>query len=254
MYDEARGVEKDPKRAFEWYLRAAELGHAYSQNYVGVAYKEGLVVRRDYRKAFSYISKAAEQGEAHAQRNLGRMYIFGQGIEKNLYIAGQWYKKAADNGLEEAKAYLKESTKKCSEHVRPSDGSIIFNMADCWFVAPTNDPMALHAVGVAYLSGTGGVEQAPEKAYPWMLKAAKAGSGGAQIHLAIMYAEGNGVARDPVESYAWTLVVKDDESLNELQRKVVEVDIRHAKRNLSFLEERKAKKKAKQYKEEIHKK
>ena len=37
----------------------------------------------------------------------------------------------------------------------------------------------------------------------WYLKAAQAGLGQARFNLGVLYAEGRGVARDPVEAWVW---------------------------------------------------
>jgi TPR repeat protein len=72
MYDHGEGVPQDNKSAVEWYLKAAEKGHARSQ----------------YR--------------------LGLFYATGTGVEKNLKESEKWYRKAAGQGFRPAKDALKK--------------------------------------------------------------------------------------------------------------------------------------------------
>ncbi len=43
-------VDLDPKKAFGWYLRAAQQGHTRAQSSVGSAFLHGIGVPRDYKK------------------------------------------------------------------------------------------------------------------------------------------------------------------------------------------------------------
>nr|WP_181718316.1 tetratricopeptide repeat protein [Psychrobacter sp.]QJS05259.1 sel1 repeat protein [Psychrobacter sp.] len=77
-----RGYEK----AFEWFTKAAEQGHADAQNNLGLMYKAGLGVSHDDYVAFEWFTKAAEQGHADAQNNLGLLYRDGKGAPQIVHI------------------------------------------------------------------------------------------------------------------------------------------------------------------------
>ena len=111
-YDNGTGVEKDPKQAVYWYQKAAEQGYAGAQNNLGLCYNNGKGVEKDPQQAVYWYQKAAEQGYASAQFNLGLCYENGKGVEQDQKQALSWYQKAADQGDEDAKAKVKQLTKK----------------------------------------------------------------------------------------------------------------------------------------------
>jgi len=62
MLDEGLGVEINEHRAFEWYRRAAKLGHTESMNRLGILYLEGRGVPRNTLSARSWFRLAAAKG------------------------------------------------------------------------------------------------------------------------------------------------------------------------------------------------
>ena len=59
-------------------------------------YQQGRGVKRDPRKAFLLCRKAAEAGYATAQHNLGLMYANGEGVARDYVSAYAWWELAAD--------------------------------------------------------------------------------------------------------------------------------------------------------------
>ncbi|KAF0458302.1 calmodulin-dependent protein kinase [Gigaspora margarita] len=59
-YGNGIGVEKDEKKSFEYYMKAAELGDAVAITHVGYCYNDGIGVEKDEKKCFEYYTKAAE--------------------------------------------------------------------------------------------------------------------------------------------------------------------------------------------------
>ena len=72
------GVEKDERRAFKLYLRAAELDDPVALNQVGLCYSDGIGVKRDRATACRYYRKSAERGlcaegySAHRSHSRGK--------------------------------------------------------------------------------------------------------------------------------------------------------------------------------------
>jgi hypothetical protein len=66
MYESGWGVEKDFTQAFQWYERAASLGHAKSQYNLGILYMSGQGVDRDRETGRSWINKAAKLQDRRA--------------------------------------------------------------------------------------------------------------------------------------------------------------------------------------------
>jgi TPR repeat protein len=94
MYDTGKGVEQDPKQAFEWWTKAANQGHAVAQAILGIMYDKGQGVERDQEQAFEWYKKAANQGHALAQAKLGITYNTGTSTPKDVAQATFWFMKA----------------------------------------------------------------------------------------------------------------------------------------------------------------
>src|SRR5256885_2330217 len=70
MYQFGLGVEKDEKKAFEWYELSAKQNNAYAQCRLGYMYQNGLSVKKDEKKAVEWYERSAKQNNATAQDNL----------------------------------------------------------------------------------------------------------------------------------------------------------------------------------------
>jgi len=87
------------------WLAAANKGDAESQYIMGNAYASGmpaLGIQKDPKQAFQWYMKAAKQKHANAQYEVAASFILGDGVGKNLNAARIWLKRAADNGHPDA--------------------------------------------------------------------------------------------------------------------------------------------------------
>ena len=66
MYALGLGVEKDPVRAFEWYLRSSMKGHPGAQSGIGWYYEEGIGVAVDLTRAYMWYALSAIGGDPDA--------------------------------------------------------------------------------------------------------------------------------------------------------------------------------------------
>src|SRR5260364_342265 len=82
-YEHGIGVEKDEKKCFEYYMKAAELGNAVAIVNVGNCYQNGDGVEKDEKKAFEYYKKAADMDYDNGIFGVGICYFSGIGIETN---------------------------------------------------------------------------------------------------------------------------------------------------------------------------
>jgi len=103
--------EKDYKKAFELFEKAANQGNYEAQNWLGLMYGTGKGVAQDYKKAVEYYQKSADQNYDWAQNHLANMYYNGIGIKKDHDKAIEWYKRAADQGNTEAQKFLNQIQK-----------------------------------------------------------------------------------------------------------------------------------------------
>ena len=98
MYREGRGVTQNLAIAMKWHHMAAEKGDASAQNHLGFMYDFGRNVPQNFAEALKWYRKAAEQGHAIAQYNLGTMYSKGKGLPQDYIKAHKWFGPAAIQG------------------------------------------------------------------------------------------------------------------------------------------------------------
>ncbi len=144
FYDRDIGTPVNPKKATQWYARAAENGfgpaqHALAARYLtghgtslnleqggwlekatdqndmdamrdlGFFYYQGMGVKKNWVKARKLLLDPAEEGSALAQYVLGEIYAQGgHDITQNISQARHWYSKARQSGNSDAAKRLKE--------------------------------------------------------------------------------------------------------------------------------------------------
>jgi hypothetical protein len=93
------GVKMSVSNAVDFYLHAANRGHAAAQSNLGMIYFSGTGgFPKDYTMAVQFFRSSAEQGDDQGQFNLGYMYDHGLGVPQDYCEAAGWYGKAADQG------------------------------------------------------------------------------------------------------------------------------------------------------------
>jgi len=93
-----KGVPKDAAEAAKSFRKAAELGNADAQVFLGAVYMTGEGVPKDEVEATKCFGKAAEQGNADAQLRFGLSWLHGTGVTKDAVEAAKWLRKAAEQG------------------------------------------------------------------------------------------------------------------------------------------------------------
>ena len=190
--------KKNYSQAFALFEKAANMGNAEAQLYLGGCYQFGVGVNQDNGQAVRWYQKAADQGFAQAQYNLGSCYMNGVGVPTDRVQAVFWYGKAADQG----DANAQYSLGLCYEngHGVIQDDTQAFN----WFqkAAAHGSVPAQYELGVCYSFGYG-VDQDKVKAVNWYQEAAEKGHLMAQHNLGVCYHYGNGVNRNYIEAIRW---------------------------------------------------
>ena len=101
--DPKQAFEKgDYETAHKLWMPLAQNGDADAQNYLGIIYYLGFGVERDYKKALEWYELSAKAGNADAQKNYGDMINFGRGIQRNNQDAYKWYFAASQQGNKKA--------------------------------------------------------------------------------------------------------------------------------------------------------
>ena len=102
-YKEGIGVEKNAKKALNYFEKAAKNNYAYAFNNLGKYYEH----LKKYKKAFNQYIKSANLGESWAANKIGEMYRQGIGTEKNLKKAYEYYIIAEETSIREICWYSK---------------------------------------------------------------------------------------------------------------------------------------------------
>jgi TPR repeat protein/serine/threonine protein kinase len=112
------------KKAFSFYMQAANLGNSLAKYHLGYCYSTGTGIHSpDIEKALFYYYEAAKEGIVMAQNNLGYFYKKGWGIEKNLNEAYYWFSQAALKDYPPAKYNLAFLIEKYGHQLSSSSSS-----------------------------------------------------------------------------------------------------------------------------------
>ena len=152
-------VERNLKKAKEYFEKAALQGHTISEFILGNIYYNGYETEQNFEKAVFWYEKAALKGDPKAQFNLGLMYDEGEGVIQNYEKAFKWFEEAAKQGLPEAQ-YNLGCMYEDGEGVQQN-----YEKAFEWFTKAANQgySIAFNSLGYLYYYGKG-VEQDFEKA------------------------------------------------------------------------------------------
>jgi hypothetical protein len=90
------GMTADPVESSQYYLRAAKLGFASSQNNIGWDFYKGDGVPKSIPDAVFWITRSAEHGEPFAYGSLCEMYDAGDVFLKDDIEAFKWCRLAVD--------------------------------------------------------------------------------------------------------------------------------------------------------------
>lgn len=109
------GVEKNEKKAFEFYEKAASLGSLSAQCELANMCFLGQGTEKNLKKAFLWWEKAANAGCAKSQMELAVMYMNGEYVERSIEMAKKYFELSANQGLDEAQYKLAMLYKMCGK-------------------------------------------------------------------------------------------------------------------------------------------
>jgi len=138
-------------------------------------------------KSFEDVRVKAEKGDPEAQERLAHLYLNGLGVSEDGGKAMRWLRKAAEQGRTSSQTEL---------------GIWL------WLGHPLGNTSSAEAT----------VSESPNEAAVWLLRAAAKGDELATFTIGTMYAKGEGVKQNLVESYKWFSIAaniqeKDDVDL-----------------------------------------
>ena len=240
-YAKGKGVEKNPKKAFEWFKQSADknnsnalcdlgvcyhYGYGVEKNYkravelyekaaidnqkgslwrLGHCYEYGQGVEKDLEKAFEWYRKSAEQGTAEGQWRLAQCYRYARGVLQDIKAARYWYKKAAEQGHKKAKEAYENLSKKSMDIFVDGCNHIKnkeYKEAYENFRKIALSPYGQNGLGICFAYGYY-VEKNLQTASYWFGKAARNGFHLAQFNLGNCYYHGYGVTKDREQALYW---------------------------------------------------
>ena len=83
------------EKAFECYMKAAEMGYTEAYYNVANAYLNGEGVERNFDRAFEWFQKASDSGDTYAKLKLAECYKRGAGCQRDYAAAMALYKQVA---------------------------------------------------------------------------------------------------------------------------------------------------------------
>lgn len=108
LYEFGMTVSQDFDKAFRCYQESAERGEHWGMHYLSSAYMRGKGTEKNPKKAFQWELKAAENVSG-AYLDLGVCYLFGLRVEANRGEAFKWLKRASACGMTKADELIQEN-------------------------------------------------------------------------------------------------------------------------------------------------
>lgn len=168
FYEQGVGVPRNFVSAMNWYAKAAEAGLPEGHYNLGISYEVGMGNGGDLKKAVEHFQIAADMGLSQAMEKMASLYLSGTGVTKNNATGLEWMAKAAAAG----------------------------------------NAGAANMLGVVYSQGLLDQKKNDEKAFIHFIQAAELGHLEAIKNLAVIYKEGLGRKKNPVEALKWYLIAQ----------------------------------------------
>lgn len=97
----------DKTGAVKEIRKAAEMGLAWAQTSLAVAYLQGDGIEKSIPEAIRWFEKAADQNFAPAQYHLAGLYALGDAGKDKQKLAPKLMRRSADQGYEKAKLTMR---------------------------------------------------------------------------------------------------------------------------------------------------
>ena len=204
IYANGLGIERDDKKAADWYRLAADRGDREAMFALGMFHLGGRIGAAPNREqAAKLLAAAAKLGHAASAYNLGLLYLEGQSFPQDFVRAAELFRTAAQLGNPEAQ-YALATLLKEGRGV-PKDLNEAARLLGAAALADNTDAQVEYAI--ALFNGLG-IARDERAAAVLLAKAARKGSPVAQNRLANILAVGRGVQANPVEAIKWHIVAK----------------------------------------------
>ena len=203
LYANGLGVERDDKKAAEWYKFAADRGDREAMFALALFHLTGRAGTVNREQGAKLLAAAAKLGHVAAAYDLALLYIEGQTFPQDFARAAELLRSAAQAGNPEAQYALATLYKEGRGVPKdPAEAARLLAMAS---LADHTDAQVEYAIA---LYNGAGVARDERAAAELLKKAARKGNAVAQNRLANVLAIGRGVPANPVEALKWHIVAK----------------------------------------------
>ncbi len=235
-YADGNGVSENEEKMFEYYKKAADMGYAEAEAYVGICYLDGNGVNESVLEAINWLKKSAEKGCGLGYCGMADCFLNGYGVEKdeneaiklnikayeqglvdvacdiariyynleNYRKAIEWYEICINQGDENAKEKIGECYYKIAEQYRygNSEDRHIRAFENYKKATDYGHIHSIYEVG-SYYSNGGDVQIDEAEALKWFTIAAEKGDREAQYKLGFYYKNGIAVDQDYERAAEW---------------------------------------------------
>ena len=170
------GAGEDYKLCLRWAQKAVDAGCADGYWPLALAYEHGRGVQKDDRKAVEYYRKGAELGNAACQHSYGCRLIKGEGVKKNAAQARRLFEQSADQGYDLAREAL-DHMNETGEGAEPDEKNELESFEKACEAEPNNAEL-MRNVGFQFTNLMNDPAKWPyavERAAYWLRKAADLG-------------------------------------------------------------------------------
>ncbi len=198
FYLKGLGVNKNEKKAKQYFLSAAKLGFPPAMYHLGLIFHRGLGVTADPAQAQYWFRKAATLGDADAQFFMATILAGKGDDEKKLSESLEWFQLAAKNGLVAAQYNLAITRKR----VNPSQ---VFDETSIYWLNTAAEKLHFESIQALYFfhSSASNNNDFLSKVISKLKKLAELGDERAQYLLGLSYYSGKGVDLDKIEGLFW---------------------------------------------------
>ena len=193
LYANGYGVERNDRKAVEWYRLAADRGDREAMFALGMFYLGGRTGAADGERGAKLLAAAAKLGHAAASYDLALLYLEGKVFPQDFTRAAELFRAAAEAGNPEAQ-YALATLYKEGRGVTKDLSEADYTDAEVEYA-------------IALFNGIG-VPRNELAAATLLNKAARKGNPVAQNRLANILAVGHGLKADPVAAIKWHMVAK----------------------------------------------
>ena len=198
-YENGYGVPEDEKKARDYYQIASDKGNGEAQRSLAFLYL-GEEDNQNEERGKTLLKMAADGGDAIAEHVYGMFLISGRHFDKNVSDGMKWLEKAA---VQDCDA---DAMNSLGEQYRDGNEVVEINSEKAfdWFRrgAEAGSSEAMESLGLAYVNGTGVVEDV-EEGRKWLVRASEQGSSSAECYLGMLYASGTHLKKDMAEAIKW---------------------------------------------------